>query len=302
MTSLRETMFRPQDFCQGETPWPARLRLFRNRGGDNGGRSAASQNQDSTDCSQCPMNEVTFIQSQYPEALWLSRSVSKLCLSIGLSSRDAERLNNLMAERIKVRRGSALYRIGDPLCSIYAVRVGAFKTGIMSVNGHNQILGFQMSGDMLGLEVISTGYYGCDAVALEDSEVSSINYFQLETLAQDLPAVQHNLSKLLSCEIVRDRHMMFLMGNLNSKERLAGFLLNLSQQLSVLGNSSTNFVLKMSREDIGSYIGLRLETICRCIAHFRNHGLAEITGRDVKILNAEGLRYLISGLHRNVRD
>lgn len=92
--------------------------------------------------------------------------------------------------------------------------------------------------------------------------------------------------------------MMFLIGNLNSNERLADFLLNLSQQFSTLGNSSTNFVLKMSSGDIGCYLGLRLETIFRCFAHFRNHALAEIVGRDVRILNIEGLRYLIAGHHR----
>lgn len=244
------------------------------------------------------MYETALFQSQYPKASCLSRSISKLCLSIDLNSQDLERLNTLIIERIRVRKGSALYRMGDPLRSLYAVRVDAFKTSMMSDDGHNQIMGFQIPGDMLGLEAISTGYYGCDALALEDSEVCSIHFLRLEKLAQDLPAIQHNLSKLLSREIVRDKHMMFLIGNLNSNERLADFLLNLSQQLSTLGNSSTNFVLKMSRDDIGSYLGLRLETICRCIAHFRNHALAEIVGRDVKILNIEGLRYLIAGHHR----
>lgn len=245
------------------------------------------------------MYETALFESQYPKASNLSRSVSKLYLSIDLNSRDTERLNTLIIERIRVRKGSALYRMGDPLRSLYAVRVGAFKTSMMSIDGHNQIMGFQIPGDMLGLEAISTGYYGCDALALEDSEVCSINFLRLEQLAQDLPALQHNLRKLLSREIVRDQHMLFLIGSLNSNERLADFLLNLAQQLSTLGNSSTDFVLKMSRDDIGSYLGLRLETICRCIAHLRNHELVEIVGRDVKILNIEGLRYLVAGHHRN---
>lgn len=243
------------------------------------------------------MDEIALFQSQYPEASNLSRSVSKFCLSIDLNSQDTERLNTLIIERIRVRKGSALYRMGDPLRSLYAVRVGAFKTSMMKVGGHNQIVGFQMPGDMLGLEAISTGYYGCDALALEDSEVCSINFLRLEKLAHDLPAIQHNLSKLMSREVVRNQHIMFLIGSLNSKERLADFILNLSQQLGTLGNSSTNFVLKMSRGDISSYLGLRLETVCRCIEHFRNHALVEIVGRDVKILNIEGLRYLIAGPH-----
>jgi CRP/FNR family transcriptional regulator len=117
------------------------------------------------------MYETALFQSQYPKASCLSRSASKLCLSIDLNSQDLERLNTLIIERIRVRKGSALYRMGDPLRSLYAVRVGTFKTSMMSVDGHNQIMGFQIPGDMLDLEAISTGYYGCDALALEDSEV-----------------------------------------------------------------------------------------------------------------------------------
>jgi CRP/FNR family transcriptional regulator len=191
------------------------------------------------------MSELALFQSQRSKATCFSRSVSKLPLSTGLNSRDVERLETLIIERIKVKKGSALYRMGDPLRSLYAIRVGAFKTRMMAFDGRHQIIGFQVPGDMLGLEAISSGHYGCDALALEDSEVCSIHFLRLEKLSQDLPALQHNLHKLMSHEIVRDLHMLFLIGNLNSDERLADFLLNLSQQLSPLGNSSTDFVLKM---------------------------------------------------------
>jgi CRP/FNR family transcriptional regulator len=125
-----------------------------------------------------------------------------------------------------------------------------------------------------------------------------LHYAQLEKLAQELPSLQHNMNKLLSREIVRDHSMLMMMGNMNSDERLAAFLLNLSQRLSIRGYSSRDVVLKMRREEIGSYLGLRLETICRGIAHLRDQGLVEISGRNVKVLNLEGLKQLVVGCHQ----
>ncbi|WP_336346794.1 fumarate/nitrate reduction transcriptional regulator Fnr [Pseudomonas monsensis] len=225
-------------------------------------------------------------------------SVLELCLPIGLDGAEVERLDTLIVQRLKVRKGAALYRAGDPLRSLYAVRVGSFKTSVLSVDGREQVTGFHIPGEMLGLDAISADEHACTAYALEDSEVCPIHFAQLEKLAQSLPSLQHNLNKLLSREIVRDHSMLMLMGNMNSDERLAAFLLNLSQRLSSRGYSSKEFVLKMRREEIGSYLGLRLETICRGIAHLRDQGLVEIAGRNVKIQNLDGLKQMVSGCNR----
>lgn len=215
-------------------------------------------------------------------------TVLELCLPLGLTHEEAERLDNLIVQRFKIKKDAALYRAGDPLRSLYAVHTGSFKTSVLSVDGREQITGFQIPGEMLGLDAISTERHTCDAYALEDSEVCPIHFAHLEKLARDLPLLQHNLNKILSREIIRDHDMLMLLGNMNSDERLAAFLLNLSQRLNQRGYSSREFVLKMRREEIGSYLGLRLETICRGIAHLRDQGLVEITGRDVKILDLEG--------------
>jgi len=225
-------------------------------------------------------------------------SVLELCLPIGLSDEEVERLDTLIVQRYKVKKGAALYREGDPLRSLYAVRLGSFKTNMLSIDGREQVTGFQMSGEMLGLDAISSDYHACNAFALEDSEVCPIHFSNLEKLAHQLPSLQHNLNKLLSREIVRDHDMLMLLGNMNSDERLAAFLLNLSKRLSMRGYSAKNFVLKMRREEMGSYLGLRLETICRGIAHLRDQGLVEISGRNVNIQNMEGLKQMIAGCHR----
>lgn len=238
------------------------------------------------------MSEIQLHERPGTQATRLGNNPSPLSLSAGLSVLEVERLGALIIDRIKVKEGSALYRTGDPLRSLYAVRVGSFKTRMVSIDGQERIVGFQMAGDMLGLDAISTQHYACDALALEDSEVCSIHFSRLEKLTQGMPALQHNLSKLLSREIVRNHQMLMLMGNMNADERLATFLLNLSQRLSMLGNSPRAFVLKMRRDDIGSYLGLRLETICRCIARLQVQALVEICGRDVKIVDMHGLKCL----------
>lgn len=244
------------------------------------------------------MSETRPLDSHHLKSACSNCSVLELCLPLGLSDQEIERLDTLIVQRVKVKKGAALYRTDDPLRSLYAVRIGSFKTSVLSIDGREQVTGFQMPGEMLGLDAISSDLHTCNAFALEDSEVCPIHYAHLEKLSRELPSLQHNLNKILSREIVRDHDMLMLLGNMNSDERLAAFLLNLSQRLSMRGYSSKNFVLKMRREEIGSYLGLRLETVCRGIAHLRDQELVEITGRDVKIRNMEGLKQLISGCHR----
>ena len=246
------------------------------------------------------MSEAMQIQSQNLKSACSNCSVLELCLPLGLTGPEIERLDTLIVQRFKVKKGATLYRAGDPLRSLYAVRIGSFKTSVLSVDGREQVTGFQIPGEMLGLDAISTDLHACNAVALEDSEVCPIHFAHLEKLARELPSLQHNLNKILSREIVRDHDMLMMLGNMNSDERLAAFLLNWSQRLNTRGYSSSSFVLKMRREEIGSYLGLRLETICRGIAHLRDQGLVEISGRDVKILNMDGLKQLNVGCHRNL--
>lgn len=245
-------------------------------------------------------HEVQRLQTHALKAVCSNCSVLELCLPIGLTGGEVERLDTLIAQRVKVKKGAALYRTGDPLRSLYAVRLGFFKTSVLSVDGREQVTGFQMQGEMLGLDAISTEHYACHAIALEDSEVCPIPFGNLEKLARDLPSLQHNLNRLLSQEIVRDHSMLLMLGNMNADERLAAFFLNLSQRLNLRGYSCREFVLRMSREAIGSYLGLRLETICRSIAHLRQEELVDIQGRNVTILDLPGLKQKVAGCHRHV--
>ncbi len=228
-----------------------------------------------------------------------SCGVRELCLSVGMSAGDAQRLSQIVPQRFRVNKGAALFHAGDRLRSLYAVRFGFFKTTISSEDGREQLTGFQMGGELLGIDAISNDQHVCDAIALEDSEVCPIQFSQLEKLSREMPSLQHNLNRILSQEIVRDHEMLLLMGNLNAEERMAAFLLNLSTRMAIRGYSPTAFVLRMTREDIGSYLGLRLETICRAIAYLRDDGIVRICGRAVEILDIERLRKLVNGCARH---
>lgn len=246
---------------------------------------------------------VRLIPTQQLKAVCCSGcSVRALCLFAGLNSSEIDLLSTLIPQRVKIKKGEVLYHAGDPLRSLYAVRYGFFKTTVISEDGREQLTGFHMAGEMLGIDAISNDRQVCNAIALEDSEACPIHFAQLERLSQELPALQHNLNRLLSREIVRDHEMLLLMGNLNADERLGAFLLNVSQRMAARGYSSNAFVLRMTREDIGSYLGLRLETVCRAIARLRELAIVRISGRAVEILDLPALHSLVSGCRRADRE
>lgn len=223
-----------------------------------------------------------------------SCNLRELCLPLGLSNRELEQLDGLVAKRRAVPRGEYLFRNGDGFEALYAVRAGFFKTCVSSEDGRDQVTGFQMAGELLGLDGISSDHHHCDAVALEDSSVCVIPYSQLEELSHEFAVLQKQFHKIMSREIVRDHGVMLLLGNMRAEERLAAFLLNLTQRLQARGFSASSLVLRMTREEIGSYLGLKLETVSRTFSKFQDEGLMEVKQRQLRILNQAGLQALVN--------
>jgi CRP/FNR family transcriptional regulator len=221
-------------------------------------------------------------------------NLRELCLPVGLPESDIDELDQLVATRRPVSRGQSLFRAGDRFQSLYAVRTGFFKTCIASDDGREQVTGFQMAGELLGLDGIGTEHHTVDAVALEDSQVCLIPYGDLESLARRFPELQRQLHKIMSREIVRDHGVMLLLGSMRAEERLAAFLLNLAQRLRARGFSASELVLRMTREEIGSYLGLTLETVSRAFSKFQNEGLLEVQQRQVRIVDQAALRKLVN--------
>lgn len=211
----------------------------------------------------------------------------------GLSPSEIERLDELLGMRRKVKRHSDLYRAGEPFEFIYAIRTGSFKTDVLTEDGREQVTGFQMTGEILGLDGISTDLHTCNATALEDSEVCVIPFARLTELSREIEALQRQVHKVLSREIVRDYSMMMLLGSMRAEERLAAFLLNLSQRFTARGFSPTEFHLRMTRDEIGSYLGLKLETVSRVFSRFQDEGFITVQQRHICILDTNGLKGLV---------
>ena len=222
-----------------------------------------------------------------------SCNLRELCLPIGLSKPDLDRLDGLVALRKTVPRGRALFRGGEPFRTIYAVRTGFFKTCVSTADGRDQVTGFQMAGELLGLDGIGTDQHHCDAVALEDSQVCVIPYSNLEVLGREVPPLQRHFHRSMSREIVGDHDAMLRLGSMTAEERVAAFLLSLSDRLRERGFSPSSILLRMTREEIGSYLGLKLETISRTFSKLQAGGLLFVCQRQIKITDPAGLAHLL---------
>jgi len=220
-------------------------------------------------------------------------SLRELCLPYGLSQPELERVDKLVGARRRLRRHTPLYRSDDPFEAIYAIRSGFFKTDVLLEDGRTQVTGFQMTGEMLGMDGIGTERHTCNAIALEDSEVCVIPFAMLEEVARDVVALQHNFHKAMSREIVRDHGLMTLLGTMRAEERLAVFLLNMSQRLTARGYSPRDFHLRMTRDEIGSYLGLKIETVSRTFSRFQENGYISVQQKHIRILDIPGLRKLL---------
>ena len=235
----------------------------------------------------------TQINIQSLKAACSQCNLRELCLPYGLSDDELERIDTLIGARRRLRRSQHLYRAGEEFEAIYAIRSGFFKTDVLLEDGREQVTGFQMAGEMLGMDGISTDSHSCNAVALEDSEVCVIPYAQLEKVSREIETLQHNFHKVMSREIVRDQGLMMLLGSMRAEERLAAFLVNLSQRFTARGYSPSEFHLRMTREEIGSYLGLKLETVSRSFSKFQDDGLISVQQKHVRILDISGLKKIL---------
>ncbi len=217
-------------------------------------------------------------------------NLRELCMPIGITNSEMDRLDELVYFRRKIKRGEAVYRSGEPFEALYAIRTGFFKTRLTVQDGRDQVTGFSMAGELLGLDGISSDSHTVDAVALEDSEVCMIPYSQLESLSTEIPSLLTHFHKVMSREIVRENSVMMLLGTMRAEERLAAFLLNLSQRMHSRGYAALEFHLRMTREEIGSYLGMKLETVSRLFSRFQADALIEVEQKYVRIRDIDGLK------------
>ncbi|MDP2256431.1 MAG: fumarate/nitrate reduction transcriptional regulator Fnr [Polaromonas sp.] len=221
-------------------------------------------------------------------------NLRELCMPLGLKAEELDRIDEVVAIRRKVKRGATLFSNGENFTSLYAIRTGFFKTCITTADGRDQVTGFQMAGEIIGLDGIVNDHHTCNAVALEDAEVCVMPFDRIEELSREVTSLQRHIHKIMSREIVREHGVMLLLGSMRAEERLAAFLLNLVQRLHARGFSKSELLLRMTREEIGSYLGLKLETVSRTFSKFAEEGIVDVKQRHVRILNTDALKLIVN--------
>jgi CRP/FNR family transcriptional regulator len=243
-----------------------------------------------------PSRTVTFLQSR-PKAevtrcptLCSNCSMRGICVPTGMQAEDVPQVDALVYTRRRIKRGEHVYRAGDAFHALYAFRSGFFKGYMVTRDGKTQVTGFPMAGDLIGMDGIGTDKHTLSVVALEDGEVCVVPYTHLQSLTSRVPALQHQFHRMMSREIVRELDLMSLLGSMRAEARVAEFLLSLSRRFAERGYSSHEFNLRMTREEIGSYLGLKLETVSRVLSKMQEQGLIRANLRYIEIVDAEALR------------
>ncbi|MDX1454381.1 MAG: fumarate/nitrate reduction transcriptional regulator Fnr [Gammaproteobacteria bacterium] len=213
-------------------------------------------------------------------------SLAELCLPVGLDRESLSKLDSLVERGSPLHAGDHLYQKGDPFEALYAVRSGYLKSYTIDESGREQVLGFYLPGELLGLDAIYPEKHQCSAVALDTASVCQLPYEDLADLAGKVPGLQKQMFRLLSKDI-HDSHS--LAGDFTAEERLAAFLLSLSARLKLRGYSATHFMLAMPRRDIANYLRLATETVSRVFKRFQQEGILEVDRRDIRLLDIERL-------------
>lgn len=216
-------------------------------------------------------------------------SLNDICIPVGIGGDDLTRLDSIIDRKRPLARGDHLFQVGDPFLSLYAVRSGSLKTYTTSADGQEQVMGFHLPGELVGLDAIADGHHPLAAKALETTSICEIPFDDLESLSGQLPTLQRQMLRVMSQEIRGDEQNMVMLGQKSAEERLASFLIGLSDRLQRRGFSSHQFNLSMSRGDIGNYLGLALETVSRLFTRFQNEGLLHVDRKQVELLNRDRL-------------
>ena len=222
-------------------------------------------------------------------------SLATLCLPLSLNLEDMDALDEIVKRGRPLKKGEFLFRQGDAFNSVFAVRAGALKTFSLSDAGDEQITGFHLPSELVGLSAMDSEIYPVSAVALETTSVCEIPFERLDELALQLPILRRQLMRIMSREIRDDQQMMLLLSKKTADERIATFLVNLSARFRARGFSANQFRLSMSRNEIGNYLGLAVETVSRVFTRFQQNKLLEAEGKEVRILDPIELCSLAGG-------
>lgn len=216
-------------------------------------------------------------------------SLRQLCLPAGIDSSELAQLDDIVKRRRPVERGERLFRAGDALHAVYVARDGAFKTVTVNEDGEEQVIGFHLPGELIGLDALGSGQHRCEAIALVTASVCEVPFDELTSVAAQLPNLQQQLMRVMGQSLDRDHDHMEMLVRKQASERIGLFLHGLGERLRHIGQSGTEFKLPMSREDIARFLGLALETVSRGFTRLQEDGVIAVLGRRVEVLDADEL-------------
>jgi len=212
-------------------------------------------------------------------------SISQLCIPYSLNETELERLDTIIERKKPIQKGNEIFKAGEPMKCLYAIRSGTLKSYTITEQGDEQITGFHLAGDLVGFDGISSGHHPSFAQALETAMICEIPYDTLDSLSTSMPKLRQQILRLMSNEIVEDQSMILLLSKKNAEERLASFINNLSVRYAARGFSPKEFRLSMTRGDIGNYLGLTVETISRLLGRFQKSGMIAVKGKYITVLD-----------------
>lgn len=229
-------------------------------------------------------------------------SLATLCLPMALTPEDVNRLEKIVKRNRPLHRGDHLFYEGDAFESLRVVTTGSIMTYSSSDDGTIRTLGFHLPGELIGLDAIENSFHRCSAKALETALVCEIPFDQLERLSNEIPSLQHQVYRLLSREISHETGVLMLLGKKGADERLASFLMSLSERFKSRDFSATDFILSMSRYEIGNYLGLAVETISRLFTRFQEEGIMQVDRKHIQLLDLDRLQVIVDGHHNADRS
>lgn len=215
-----------------------------------------------------------------------------MCIPFTLSDNELDQLDQIIERKKPIQKNQQLFKAGDKLKSLYAIRSGSIKSFTISEQGDEQITAFHLAGDLVGFDAITDDTHPSFAQALETAMVCEIPYDTLDDLSGKMPKLRQQIMRLMSDEIKGDQDMILLLSKKSAEERLAAFLANLSTRFSQRGFSSKEFRLTMTRGDIGNYLGLTVETVSRLLGRFQKSDILGVKGKDIHILDLPALKEL----------
>lgn len=219
-------------------------------------------------------------------------SVRRLCLPHGVGEEDLSAVDGLVCDRPRYAKGDHIFHQSDKFTSLYAIKSGSVKTFGVTRDGKEQITGFHFAGELLGLDAICNDVHNCNAIALEKTVICDIPYSGIESLVGEVPGLHTDFARMMSKELRRDDEMLMILGNMSAEQRVACFLFNLHKRLSSNGEVLSEIQLAMTREEIGNYLGLSLETVSRRLTGLQSKNIISVNNRTIKLLDIEQLHSL----------